>query len=1391
MLFSWLRVRTRRPSLRRSSGWRLQVEPLDARICPSFISAPTYPSGPAPVALAVGDFNGDGHADLVTANSSAGTVSVLAGNGDGSFQAHSDVTVGALTLTSLAAGDFNGDGRLDLAVTGQGPTPAGSTTLAPGTVSVLLGNGDGTFQAAQAFTVPRSPAALAVGDFNGDGWPDLAVTAPGATGTATGTASVLLGNGDGSFGAAASYGIGVSPQGVALGDLNGDGRPDLVVANDVNNTSASVSVLLGNGDGSFQAGVAYGVGADPKAVAVADLNGDGRLDLITADAAPRTVSVLLGNGDGSFQPGHDFTTGENPIAVAVADFNGDGRPDLATADNFSNAVSVLPGVGDGTFQVPTVYVGGAGPRAVAAGDFNGDGHADLVTADNGTSTATVYLGKGDGSFPAPRAVDTPPTLVIGGDFNGDGRPDLLEENSGRVLLGNGDGTFQIRTGTGLPRLVSAAVGDFNRDGKLDIAAISGLTNKANVWLGNGDGTFQAPQHLPAGPGAQQSLAVGDFNGDGLPDIAIADAAVPETIIPGGGEIGGSGSVIPGEPPSLNVDLGNGDGSFQAAVSTFPSQFSNTLLVADFNGDGKADVAMISNVASVHLGNGDGTFRKVADYALDNRGTAVAVGDLNGDGRPDLVVTTDSPFPVFAGSVDAFLGNGDGSFQAARISAAGYNPSAVAVADFNQDGIADIAVAHGLTDAVSVQQGNADGTFRPGTSYDAGSDPRALVAADYSGDGFPDLAVGNTDFGGPVTVLRNAADLSALAGATGFRVTAPSAVTAGAPFSVTVTAVDASGNPVPGFLGTVHFTSSDPRASLPSFYTFTAADAGTHTFTGLSLVTAGAETVTAVTPHMASGSAAVTVSPAAAARLAVTTPTSAAAGASFSFAVTALDAYGNTATGYTGSVTFTSSDGQAVLPGAYTFTAADTGNHTFSATLKTAGPQSVTATGAGSAVVGTSPAVVVSPAAAASLALSGFPGATVAGVFQAFTVTALDAYGNVATGYTGRVGFGSSDLQASLPLGGYTFTAADAGRHTFSAALKTAGVQWLGVSDIVTGGPLTVTQTGIVVSPAAAASFTLSGFPAATVAGVVQAFTLTARDAYGNVATGYTGTVNFASSDAQAALPASYTFTAADAGVHTFTAALKTAGTQSLTATDAASAALTVTQSGITVTAAAAASFVVAGFPATTAGVAQTFTVTARDGFGNVATGYTGTVALGSSDGQASLPASYTFTAADAGVHAFTATLKTAGAQSITATDTASAAVKGSQTGILVSAAAVTHFGISAPASATQGKSFTVTVSALDAYGNVVTGYRGKVHFSGTDTKAGLPSDYTFGATDNGVHTFSVTLNTLGLQAVVVTDTTNSTIKGSTAINVVAQTSGGGGGTTSGGGGTGGTSGSGK
>jgi hypothetical protein len=321
------------------------------------------------------------------------------------------------------------------------------------------------------FASAIQPSSIVVGDFNGDGKLDLAVAHSGNN-----TASISLGNGDGTFLAAVDYALGNSPFSVAIGDFNGDGKLDLVTANE--NGSGSVSVLLGNGDGTFQPVVTYSAGTAPGFVAVGDFNADGKLDLVTANYGSNNLSILLGNGDGTFQPALNFAAGTQPGSVAVGDFNGDGKLDLAVTQSTASVV-VLLGNGDGTFQAPVNYPAGANPFSVATGDFNGDGRLDLAVADFGS-----------------RAVN--------------------------ILMGNGDGTFQpLRANPAGTEPRSMTLGDFNGDGNLDLVVANGASNSLSVLLGNGDGTFQAPLNFAAGT-TPVSVATGDFNGDGRLDFAIAD-----------------------------------------------------------------------------------------------------------------------------------------------------------------------------------------------------------------------------------------------------------------------------------------------------------------------------------------------------------------------------------------------------------------------------------------------------------------------------------------------------------------------------------------------------------------------------------------------------------------------------------------------------------------------------------------------------------------------------------------------------------------------------------------------------------------------------------------------------------------------------------------------------
>jgi hypothetical protein len=383
-----------------------------------------------------------------------------------------------------------------------------------------------------------------------------------------------------------------------------------------------------------------------------------------------------------------------------------------------------------------------------------------------------------------------------------------------------------------------------------------------------------------------------------------------------------------------------------------------------------------------------------------------------------------------------------------------------------------------------------------------------------------------------------------------------------------------------------------------------------------------------------------------------------AGAPAQVTVTALDAGGHRV-GYTGTVHITTTDPQIPDFGNYTFTAADNGQHTFTGTLVTAGDRTVTFRDVSNNLA-VSTTATVTAAAASSLKVSDFPNPITAGTTAAVLVTAFDQFGNVATGYTGTVHLTSSDPQAQLE-GDHTFTTADAGRYAFGAILLTAGTQSITATD--TGlSTITGTQSGIVVNPAAASTFVVTTDQTTYTAGDTVMLTVTAYDPYGNVATGYSGTVHFTSSDPQANLPADSTLTN---GTGTFTANLYTAGVQTITATDTVNNSITGTAT-VTVNPAAATSLAVFGFPSPAQRmVFYDFTVEALDPYGNVATGYLGTITFSSDEGQASLPDDYTFTAADMGVHVFSAAFNRFGTFYLAATDVVNPSITGEQDGIEV------------------------------------------------------------------------------------------------------------------------------
>ena len=378
-----------------------------------FRPAVNYGVGTSPTGLAVGDFNHDGKPDITSVNSGSNTLSILLGNGDGTFGPSASYSTGAgascVLDCSVATGDVNGDGKLDL-ITGNG---------GDSTVSVLLGNGDGTFQTAKKIATPNlAPFGIVLADFNHDGHVDIAFATAGSNSVA-----IMLGNGDGTFQAPVTYQSGPFTTAVAVAEFDGDAALDLAVTN---SSGGTISILKGNGDGTFQTAAVYPVGSGSSSIAVGDLNRDNAADLVVANSSSGTVSVLLAKGPGTFLPAVNYSVlptafGPEPYSVAIQDMNGDGQPDLIVARILTSqatdpgGISVLLGNGDGTFPSPVNYLANDSPDAVVAADLVGSHRQAVVAANRRSNDVSVLLGIAPGMTPSPSALSFPsvPAKTIG------------------------------------------------------------------------------------------------------------------------------------------------------------------------------------------------------------------------------------------------------------------------------------------------------------------------------------------------------------------------------------------------------------------------------------------------------------------------------------------------------------------------------------------------------------------------------------------------------------------------------------------------------------------------------------------------------------------------------------------------------------------------------------------------------------------------------------------------------------------------------------------------------------------------------------------------------------------------------------------------------------------
>jgi Bacterial Ig-like domain (group 3)/FG-GAP-like repeat len=591
-------------------------------------------TGKGPVALTSADFNNDGHPDLAVADSLDGTITLFLSNPADNFTSYTVKTLSGFGMPNgIVAGNFTSSGNVDLAVTD------GSA----GAIHILTGDGTGNFTMSSSATVQSNPTGIVAGDFNKDGAIDLAVLNSGS-----GTVSILTGNNSGAFALDRIVTVGPatgtgSSYLLAL-DINGDGALDLLTGNTMQN---DVAVLMGHGNGNFAAVQNYAVPNGPAYVAPIDFNRDGKPDLAVTQSTGGTVSVLINNtwptpthGSLNFVAPHVPNGGHGNMAdsVAVADFNHDGYPDVAVSYLQDNAVRVLASKGGVRFDPAVEYPVGQQPYSVVAGDLNNDGYADLVTVNTslnsnpGTISVLMNNGGGSGTFASAQtySVGWLPYQVAIGDLNGDGIPDLAVTNYGdntvSILYGqNGGGFTGGQTLATCTNPYGVAIGDTRNTGQNDIAVTCFNTGQMEVFLNNDMMPYQPPPAQATFQSAEMyttdsyptSLVMGDFNRDGKLDIVTGNSTANDVSFFGG----------------------NGDGTFKAAVNSFALNFPESIAAADVNGDGIPDLVTVApnfNQVAILLGKGDGTFGQRVEFAAGSQPWAVAVGDFNGDGKVDIV-----------------------------------------------------------------------------------------------------------------------------------------------------------------------------------------------------------------------------------------------------------------------------------------------------------------------------------------------------------------------------------------------------------------------------------------------------------------------------------------------------------------------------------------------------------------------------------------------------------------------------------------------------------------------------------------------------------------------------------------------------------------------------------
>lgn len=654
----------------------------------------------------VGDFDGDGQLDTLTVDNDPRALRVNRGRADGTFTIGEPIGVGDTTAT--AVGDWNDDGDLDVIDVARG-----------GGAHFYPGRGDGTLDAPRDLGILGGIyGALEAADFDRDGHLDLAAGMLNEQ-----QVHILWGAGDGTFPTRTVIDGITEPSRIVIGDLNEDQRLDLVVAPAFFN---QLAVILGGDARTFTIAAPIPVAALGYGLTLRDLNGDRHLDVAIADAFAFVLSIAPGNGDGTFGTRKDYPAGQFTEGVAFGDFDGDPYPDAVLGNSINSEVVILRGQPDGSFGAPISHPAGQNLFEVRVADLNGDGRSDVVASDAiGYGVLLQQEDHGFGQFaglPGSMATD-----LVAVDVNGDSLRDLVmtegDFDSLLVYLGKSDGAFQparaSNVGSSLPYRLATA--DLNHDGKIDAVTANFFAGTITVLLGRGDGTFETPVTYPAGAGTID-VTLGDIDSDGDADAAVALL----------------------EGASVLIFINDGHGTLTRGIDV-AARAPQHVNLADLNGDGRPELIVgdrtdpIETEAPgylvVHPGNGDGTFGTPREYSGHRIPGGSVLADFNRDGKPDLAVAD------FNRNARIYLGDGTGALTLTATLPHSPGVHHLAAADFTGDGIPDLATANGYI--VMTYPGNGDGTFDRPDGFIPGNGAYAIAAIDTNHDGRPDLAAGTT------------------------------------------------------------------------------------------------------------------------------------------------------------------------------------------------------------------------------------------------------------------------------------------------------------------------------------------------------------------------------------------------------------------------------------------------------------------------------------------------------------------------------------------------------------------------------------------------------------------------------------------------------------------------